>query len=369
MWELIATILGARGFGVLVNAFQNMAYSGQTEDQRQLALDAYNQANEFAQQNYATVSQGIPYTPVGEAGTTPTQVGPAGTAKRPATVAAQQTPDLFPSAAELSAQGLEFGQQYYDPAAALARYQEQLAPTIAAYGERTEEAEATSADLLAQGQDITGLLGDVAQQSMLTGQDITGGYEKRLEQGLGILEGFGEQARLDVLQNWENQQAAQQELLAAQGLSGTIAAPALASAYQQGLSADLARLNEQQALLQYGAFTGLSGDVLGSQQYQQAFGAQQQTNLANALLGQQAFGAAQQGFLAGVSGEELGAQLGYGYGAVGAQDTAIGNYLQNLGYFTQLPYGIQQAAAAPVLNTLTSFQFQPPTQPAPIATY
>lgn len=104
-----------------------------------------------------------------------------------------------------------------------------------------------------------------------------GGYQKRMDTGMGMLEGLGRQEKADIGQRWTNAANTQQRALVGRGLSGTTAAASLASGMERQKGAELARTEERlqgQRLNTYGA---LSGDVLGATE-------RMGTNVANATM-------------------------------------------------------------------------------------
>ena len=196
---------------------------------------------------------------------------------------------------------------------------------------------------------------------------INQAYADRTTEGMSMLEGQGEQAQQDIVQNYQNMQNSSLANLAMSGLGGST----VTSSVMQGISGEQAdaeaRLQEQLAAQMFGAYSGLTGQQLGAQQ---ALG-QGAINLGSSL-GLAELSAQQQGQqygtdmmsvlgLAGLSAQQQGQQFGsnmlsdVGQFGLSMTDAAsaqnIGLQQENLNNYTQLASQAGQASLNAQANT------------------
>ncbi len=213
---------------------------------------------------------------------------------------------------------------------------------------------------------------------------INQGFQDRLRESLGILEGAGQQASEDISTRFQESLGNQQQALAARGFGGSTLGSNLALGSAREESAEQRRLQEQLRQQRLGTFANLSGQALGAQQGLLGAG----TSLGQGLLGfgtslgQGLLGAgtnlqagfAGQGLAAGQAGNQFGANLGFGaLQAQSGNNQFLQNFLQrnvqqnldNQFRLGQFPIGVGQQAAQTQLNALGQLDIRNPQQLQP----
>jgi len=138
-----------------------------------------------------------------------------------------------------------------------------------------------------QGQGITDFAGQRAQQGNQAYGNLTGGYQGRMNTAMGMLQGAGAQERTDI--NRQFDQLGQEGMadMVSRGLRGSNIAQGVQGNVERNRSDALGGLNERMLQQQYGAYTGLSGDMLGAQERGIGFGAGLSGDQMNAMYNQQ----------------------------------------------------------------------------------
>ena len=207
---------------------------------------------------------------------------------------------------------------------------------------------------------------------LATSEDILALAEERVGYGMEYLEGYGEQAREDISQSWQNRESQAMIELGQAGLGGTFLTHALGSGYERAEQADVNRLDELLAMLnmetytgltgeqldimgqQQGVASGLSGDVINQMTYGQAIGL---SNQMPGLLQTQQFGAADVGFAAGAQLTGIG-QGGLQYGTQTAE-----TYIQGLIAAGMAPHQAATQAYQLMYQAESEAVFLPPAPP------
>lgn len=94
-------------------------------------------------------------------------------------------------------------------------------------------------------------------------QEILGGYGQRYEDVMGALQGYGGQARADILQRGESMKAGALQDLVSRGLAGTTILPTVRAGIERQTAGNLARQAETMGMSVAGMMAQLSGQRLG----------------------------------------------------------------------------------------------------------
>ncbi len=139
--------------------------------------------------------------------------------------------------------------------------------------------------LSAQSEDffsnVPGKIAAIAGSAAASSAEIKAFSQDRFDAGIAQLQGFGEQARININQAATNTGSNIQQDLVRRGLAGTSVAPSGAAFVEGGRLNALGNLDAQLASQATALFTDLSGDVLNTLTDQQAFN----TNLGFSTLG------------------------------------------------------------------------------------
>lgn len=150
---------------------------------------------------------------------------------------------------------------------------------------------------------------------------LTSGYGSRQNDVMGLLSGMGNAERQDIQQRYGDLAGAQQQQLAASGLSGTTIGSNLAAGRARDMTREMGGLDERLRNQAAGYLTQLSGDTLGARERGLTAGLGiGQTNLDREL----GYGAAGLGAQERMGSAGLGAQMGIGLSGLGAQERWYG---------------------------------------------
>ena len=96
--------------------------------------------------------------------------------------------------------------------------------------------------------------------------DVLNGYEARYQRGLSNLEGLGTQEKNDILRQYGELGAANQQDMTTRGLTGTTIMPTMRQGIMREQQAALSRVNERLQNQRLAVDSGLSGDALSAQE-------------------------------------------------------------------------------------------------------
>lgn len=171
--------------------------------------------------------------------------------------------------------------------------------------------------------------GQLAPSYAAGAQNLGNQYAGRTATGMGMLQGYGQQARRDINQQYDASGRNQLADLQSRGLGSSTVRSSIAQGNERQRGDALNRLGESVQGMRTGLYSQLSGEQLGHANQAQQFGSNLQ--------------------LAGLQGQQgvADAQLGYG-------DAAMQNQLNNAFQFGQYGQGMQADAA----NRLVGFYGQ-----------
>ena len=236
-------------------------------------------------------------------------------------------------AQQFAQQGIQQGNQYFDPNRAYSQYQSAMSPALQGYYNQS----GISSQNTAQQQ---AAFGGVQQQYGQGAAGVSQGYgqlggfaQEQLGRSRGLVDRMGTQGRADINQGAQDLLSSQMQGLTARGLGGTTVASSTAGMVERERQGALGRHREQMLGQQLGVERGFGGDYMNVQG--QGLGAQQQMTGFGANLG-----------LAGAQGLQSGQQFGQG---VGMQ--AIGG----IGAIGQGQYGAVNQAQMNTMNNMMGF--------------
>lgn len=96
--------------------------------------------------------------------------------------------------------------------------------------------------------------------------DVLNGYESRYQRGMANLEGLGTQEKNDILRQYGELGAANQQDMTTRGLTGTTIMPTMRQGIMREQQAALSRVNERLQNQRLAVDSGLSGDALSAQE-------------------------------------------------------------------------------------------------------
>jgi hypothetical protein len=114
---------------------------------------------------------------------------------------------------------------------------------------------------------------------------VNTGFQERLDKGLSMLEGLGDQEKADLLERFAGEQSQFESNMTQRGLGGTLLAPSLQSGIGRERDNELSRLNERLQAQELGVFGALSGDALNAEMGLGTFGVNLGAQLSGDTLG------------------------------------------------------------------------------------
>jgi len=340
----------------------NMPYNPQTP-----WLNQYNQQQAQPQQQGGSFLSQLPWygalsggqqQPNWSATTTPNQPGPGG----------QGVPGMPGGSGLPGVGGGGYGQQGAGQQYGTPSYGGQSIPQIAQgaqnyysgagqrYGQAMQPVQSgwdkLGGQMQGQGQGIMDFAGQRAQQGQQAYGNLASGYGNRMGTAMGMLQGAGAQERTDI--NRQFDQFGQEGMadLVSRGLRGSNIAQGVQGNVERNRADALGGLNERMLQQQYGAYTGLSGDMLGARERGIGFGAGLSGDQMNAMAGQQQF-------MGQFGQNRLGAMQGMGYAGLGYMDAARSAYDQA----GLMPHQYAMDQNAQQLDWMQSAQYPYPQQP------
>ena len=164
--------------------------------------------------------------------------------------------------------------------------------------------------------------------------DIIAGYQQMYAQAMTSLQGYGDQQKVDLANQYKASSNAGQMQLQGAGLGGTILAPAARTQALRSYSQAQNSLNDTLTNQRLQYQTSLGGQIMGAEQGQLGYGLQQQ-QLAQSqqqITNQQAYQMGELGLQTQTAAQnyalgqgQLANQAGLGYAQINAQQNAANN--------------------------------------------
>ena len=164
--------------------------------------------------------------------------------------------------------------------------------------------------------------------------DIIAGYQQMYASAMTSLQGYGDQQKVDLANQYKSTSNAQQMQLQSQGLGATLLAPAAKTQALRSYSQAQNSLNDTLTNQRLQYQTSLGGQIMGAEQGQLGYGLQQQ-QLAQSqqqITNQQAYQMGELGLQTQTAAQnyalgqgQLANQAGLGYAQINAQQNAANN--------------------------------------------